>query len=56
MPFKPHRTPPKNQHRERSLSAGRPGYKRKAEGSAEKERKSRSCSKKPNISKNTQEK
>ena len=53
MPFNPNRTPPK-QHRDRSLSAGRPGqpYKRKAEGgSAEKERKSRSSSKKPNISK-----
>ena len=53
MPFNPNRTPPKSQHRDRSLSAGRPGYKRKAEGSAEKERKSRSSSKKRNISKET---
>ena len=56
MPFNPNRTPPKQQHRDRSLSCGRPGqpYKRKAEGgSAEKERKSRSSSKKPNISKSS---
>ena len=46
------RTPPIKYQRDRSLSAGRSGNsnKRKAEGSAEKERKSRSQSKKPNIS------
>ena len=53
MPFNPNRTPPKNNHRDRSLSAGRTGnpFKRKAEGSAEKEkeRKSRSTSKKANT-------